>query len=74
MNNTVDNIKNSIITYFKGVRTEWGKITWPERHQVVVETFFVVAIVFVFTVFIYLADKIFEFGVDKIELFIRSMH
>ena len=74
MNDSIENIKNSITTYFKGVRTEWGKITWPERHQVVVETFFVVAIVFVFTVFIYLADKIFEFGVDKIELFIRSMH
>ena len=52
--------KESIITYFKGVRAEWGKITWPEKHQVITETFFVVAIVFVFTVFIYFADVIFE--------------
>ena len=74
MNNTLEDIKNSVTTYFKGVRTEWGKITWPERHQVVVETFFVVAIVFVFTIFIYLADKVFEFGVDKLEHIIRSMH
>ncbi len=74
MNDTIENVKNNVTTYFKGVRTEWGKITWPEKHQVVVETFFVVAIVFVFTVFIYIADKIFEFGVDKIEQIIRTMH
>lgn len=74
MNDTFETAKKNIITYFKGVKTEWGKITWPEKHQVVVETFFVVVIVFVFTVFIYLADKIFEFGVDKIETIIRSLH
>ena len=60
MNDKFENTKNAIVTYFKGVRSEWGKITWPEKNQVVVETFFVVAIVFVFTVFIYLVDIIFE--------------
>jgi len=60
MNDNFDNTKNAIITYFKGVRSEWGKITWPERKQVVGETFFVVAIVFVFTVFIYLVDILFN--------------
>lgn len=51
---------NSVKTYFRGVRTEWGKITWPERRQVVAETVFVVAIVFVFTVAVYLMDIIFK--------------
>lgn len=60
------NIKDAIISYFKGVRSEWGKITWPEKNQVVVETFFVVAIVFVFTVFIYVIDKIFEWVLSLI--------
>lgn len=60
MNDNFENTKNAIINYFKGVRTEWGKITWPEKHQVVVETFFVVAIVFIFTVFIYFVDIIFN--------------
>ena len=60
MNDNFESTKNAIITYFKGVKTEWGKITWPEKNQVVVETFFVVAIVFVFTVFIYLVDIIFN--------------
>ena len=60
MNDSADKIKQSIITYFRGVRTEWGKITWPEKNQVVVETCFVVAIVFIFTVFIYIIDIIFN--------------
>ena len=60
MNDTADKIKQSVISYFRGVRTEWGKITWPEKNQVVVETCFVVAIVFVFTVFIYVVDIIFN--------------
>ena len=61
MNDSFDKLKQSIVTYFRGVRTEWGKITWPESHQVFVETCFVIAIVLIFTVFIYGADKIFEF-------------
>ncbi len=60
MNDNFENTKNAIINYFKGVRAEWGKITWPEKNQVIVETFFVVAIVFIFTVFIYLVDIIFN--------------
>ena len=60
MNDSFEKAKQGIITYFRGVRTEWGKITWPEKHQVVVETFFVIAIVVMFTAFIYVADKIFN--------------
>ncbi len=54
------NLVNGIKTYFRGVRTEWGKISWPEKRQVVAETVFVVIIVFVFTVAIYLMDIIFK--------------
>ncbi len=56
MNNTLDAIK----TYFKGVKTEWGKVSWPERRQVIFETFSVIVIVFVFTVAIYLMDLLFK--------------
>lgn len=56
MNETV----NSIMTYLKGVRAEWGKISWPERRQIFAETLFVIVIVFVFTVAVYLMDKIFQ--------------
>ena len=60
MNDNLQNTKNAMAAYFRGVRTEWGKITWPEKHQVVVETAFVVGVVFVFTVFIYVVDIIFN--------------
>ena len=65
MNDNFENIKRNLITYFKGVRTEWGKITWPEKNQVVVETFLVIAIVFIFTVFIYFVDVIFNMLLSK---------
>ena len=66
MNDKLVQTKDAIATYFRGVRTEWGKVTWPEKNQVVVETFFVVAIVFVFTVFIYFVDIIFNALLSKI--------
>ena len=56
----MDKFINSVQTYFRGVKTEWGKISWPERRQVVTETVFVIIIVFVFTVSIYLMDIIFK--------------
>ena len=65
MNDNFENIKRNLITYFKGVRTEWSKITWPEKNQVVVETFLVIAIVFIFTVFIYFVDIIFNMLLSK---------
>lgn len=60
MNPKVDAIINSIQTYLRGVRTEWGKINWPEKRQVITETVFVIIIVFVFTLAIYLMDIIFK--------------
>ncbi len=51
---------NSIVAYLKSVKLEWAKITWPERKQVIAETIAVVAIVFLFTVAVYLIDIIFK--------------
>ena len=56
MNSTVEAIK----TYFKGVKTEWGKVSWPEKRQVIFETFAVIVITFSFTVVIYIMDLIFK--------------
>lgn len=60
MNETAEAIK----TYFKGVRAEWGKISWPEQRTVIFETGSVIVIVFVFTVAIYLMDLIFKGVID----------
>lgn len=47
-------------TYFKGVKAEWGKITWPEKKMVIAETIYVVGVVIVFTLFILLLDVSFR--------------
>lgn len=56
MNNTMESIK----TYFKGVKAEWGRISWPEKSQVVGETISVIFIVAAFTIAIYLMDVVFK--------------
>lgn len=63
-----DNSVSQMKTYFKGVKTEWGKITWSEKRQVFVETIYVIAIVFVFTLFILILDLIYKgaFNILKI--------
>lgn len=60
MDNSFNAIIESLKIYFRGIRSEWGKINWPEQHQVITETVFVIAIVFVFTVAVYLMDIIFK--------------
>ena len=54
-------LKENITTYLKGVRTEWDKVTWPEKRQVGVETLVVLGVVFFFTLLVYIFDVLFEF-------------
>ena len=69
MNETVEAIK----TYFKGVKTEWGKVSWPEKNQVIVETLSVIVIVVVFTVAIYLMDLLFKGSLGLIVKFFQNL-
>ena len=55
-NEFVENMK----TYLKGVKTEWGKITWPSKQQVVTETIYVIIVTTIFTVMILALDLIFK--------------
>lgn len=52
--------KDSVISYFKGVRAEWGKISWPQKPQIIGETIIVLLVVVFFTVVVYLMDIIFK--------------
>ncbi|MGM9994649.1 MAG: preprotein translocase subunit SecE [Candidatus Avigastranaerophilus sp.] len=52
--------ENKIITYFKGVKAEWGKITWPERRQVIVQTIIVLVIVIIFSIYVFVLDISFK--------------
>ena len=49
-----------VIQYFKGVKLEWGKITWPERKQVIAQTIVVLVIVIAFTIYTYGLDVLFK--------------
>ncbi len=54
--------------YFKGVKAEWGKITWPERKQVIVQTCVVLVIVTVFTMITYGLDVIYKGIISALHL------
>ena len=55
-----ESLKDGIKNYLKGVKSEWGKITWPERKQVIAETLVVLGVVFFFTLVVFILDKLFQ--------------
>ena len=54
------NMKESVATYFKGVRAEWGKISWPQKPQIISETITVFIVTIVFTLIVFLLDAAFK--------------
>ncbi len=52
--------KESVTTYFKGVKAEWGKISWPQKNQIIFETGVVLFVVIAFTIIGFLMDIIFK--------------
>ena len=52
--------KKDMETYFKGVKAEWSKVSWPTKQQVVVETGIVLVVVTFFTLVVYFMDIIFK--------------
>ncbi len=47
------------IEFLREVRLELKKVTWPTRPEVVGTTGVVLVIVFIFSIFLYMADLIF---------------
>ena len=46
------------LEFFKQVRSEGKKITWPSRHETTVSTIAVFIMVFIAAVFLYFSDQI----------------
>ncbi|MDP4193249.1 MAG: preprotein translocase subunit SecE [Bacteroidota bacterium] len=65
-NSEKESFMDGLKSYFKGVKSEWGKITWPERPQVISETFVVLGVVIFFTIIVYVLDLIFMWGLGLI--------
>ena len=59
-NETQKDFKQKLTTYFKGVKNEWSKVSWPTRKQVGVETVIVLIVVTFFTLVVYFMDIIFK--------------
>lgn len=55
--------KTDLIAYFKGVKTEWGKINWPTKAQIVSQTIVVLLMVTIVTIGIWLTDRILHDGI-----------
>jgi len=59
-NAQANDFKQAVVTYFKGVKAEWSKVSWPTRRQVGVETVIVLCVVVFFTLVVYFMDIIFK--------------
>ena len=56
----------AIRRYFRELRSELKKVTWPTPQQVVKNTLIVLACVLVVGLFIWLFDYVAQFGVDAL--------
>ena len=54
------------IAFFKQVRSEAKKVTWPTRQETTVGTIAVFIMVFISSVFLYFADQLMAFVVRMI--------
>ncbi|HCD08805.1 MAG TPA: preprotein translocase subunit SecE [Thermoanaerobacter sp.] len=50
-----------IVKFFKDIRTEMKKVTWPSRKTVITYTEIVLIVMALLTVFIFLIDSIFSY-------------
>ena len=62
--NAVEKTKN----FVKDVRMEMSKVNWPSRDQLVSSTGVVIVLVFMFTIFIGVVDRILSTIIEKIIL------
>ena len=58
--------KSGPIAFFKQVRSEAKKVTWPTRHETTVSTIAVFVMVFTASLFLYFADQIIAVAVRLI--------
>ena len=60
--------QNKIVKFFKEIKSEVKKVTWPTRKQVVNNTAIVIAVVVLVGIIIAIFDAIFQWGLFKLLL------
>ena len=58
--------KTNPVEFLRQVRQETSKVTWPTRRETVVSVAMVVIMVVLFSMFSFVVDQIFAFGVRAI--------
>lgn len=58
--------ENAAVKYFKGVKSELKKVTWPSFKQVCKNTWTVIVSVVIVGLFIFILDAIFGFGLQAL--------
>lgn len=58
--------KFSPFEYVRQVKSEMQKVTWPSRQELTTSTIAVFIMVFLAAVFLFVADQVLAFGVNKI--------
>ncbi len=57
---------NRFTRFFKEVKSELKKVTWPSKKQVIKSTLVVIAAVLIIGVVIWVLDLLFSFGLGSI--------
>jgi preprotein translocase subunit SecE len=63
---TVQTMMRKALEFFKDVRVEIGKISWPNRHELQESTIVVIITVVLITIFVGTVDQVFSFLVKTL--------
>jgi len=54
------------LTFFRQVRTETSKVTWPSRNEVLISTIMVLVLVIAASLFFLLADQVISWVISLV--------
>ncbi len=58
--------KTGVFEFYRQVRSEMKKVTWPSRRETTVSTIAVFIMVFIASVFLYVSDQVIAYVVHAI--------
>lgn len=65
MNVMAEKKQNALVKYFRGVKSELKKVTWPSFKQICKNTWTVLVAVVVIGLFIFILDTVFGFALQS---------
>ncbi len=63
-----DSAKENKVSFFDGVKAEWGKIIWPNKDQLTKQTIAVIITTILVGVIISLLDTALQYGVNMLSM------